>query len=393
MGQPSDPGLALASPVTVLENLLPLVARLADVVVILSHCGYGDGSHVSGKAVVARDVGEADFALAATAHRLSARPTVVIGAHTHTRLNAQGVEPENLRGGVLIAQAECNGRFLGEVVVGRDGGVPDACLHPVTPEAPHDEDFAATHVAPLVARVGQSMERVIGEARGTQLAWRETRARRYGAECALANYMNDALVAHLATTGDRADLALLNSASILAGVGPGPVTFGAWFDVMPYSDEIFLVTATGRQIAAILQSNARRLLRREEAGAVDLDGFVARGFVHASAGLRYRIEPGRDAAAARAVDITLFGQPARERLEARYTIAMTTYLALGSFGEHWDGAPLAGDIPGAVPGHDLRALPGRNTGQVYRNALVSHIRANPVIAAGLDGRLVIGPAG
>ena len=395
-GQPSDPTLAVASPVTVLEAVLPLVAPISDVVVILSHCGYGDGSHASGKAAVARDIGEADFALAAVAARLSDRPTVVIGAHTHTRLNEHGTDPANLRDGVLIAQAECNGRFLGEVTLDATGVQPPAArLHRIvaagTGPQHHDAGFAEAHVAPLYDRVAARMAEVIGQTEGSGLSWREARAARYAGECALANFLNDALVARLAATGAPVDLSLLNGASVLAGVDAGPVTFGQWFDVMPYSDEVFVVRATGREIAALLRSNAGRLLRPEEAGAVDPDGFVARGFLHASAGLRYRIALGAGAAAARACDIRLFGRPIEDRLDDTFTLAMTTYLALGSFGERWNGAAPAGGLPEGLPGFDLRALEHRNTGHVWRNLLVEHIRSGVPLAARCDGRLVVTP--
>lgn len=386
VGQPSDPGLAVASPVDTLANLLPLVSRLSDVVVILSHCGYGDGTHASGKAPVARDVGEADFALAATAARLTDRPCVIVGAHTHTRLNLAGAESQNLRHGILIAQAECNGRFLGEIVVEPGGGTPPDARLIALGTGPEDAAFREATLAPMVARVARKRAEVIGTA-GPGLAWADTRAARYRGECALANFMNDGLVSAMAGQGEAPDLALLNSASVLAGVGPGPVTFGQWFDVMPYADEVFLVTATGAEIAAILQSNAQRLLRPEE--TVDEDGFIARGFLHASSGLRYRIRPGGTAAEARAEGITLFGRPIAERRDERFTIAMTTYLALGSFGERWNGLPIAGGVPGDLPGLDLRKLPSVNTGLVYRDLLVGHIRAAGGIAGSCDGRLVV----
>jgi len=388
VGQPSDPGLAVASPVAVLERLLPLVAPLADAVVILSHCGYGGGTHASGKATVARDIGEADFALAETAARLTRRPCVIVGAHTHTRLNEQGVEPQNLRHGILIAQAEANGRFLGEITL-TPGEAPQARLIALGQGA-EDRAFAAAHMEPMIALVRDRMAQPIGFAPGDGLGWGATRDSRYRGECALANYMNDALVAELAgLPGGAPDLALLNGGSILAGVAPGPVTFGQWFDVMPYSDEVFILTATGAEIAAILQSNARRLLRPDETD-IDTGGFIARGFLQASSGLRYRIVPGGTAAKARADRITLFGQPIAELAARRFRIAMTTYLALGSFGERWNGLPIAGGVPGDLPGHDLRALPSQNTGLVYREVLVRHIRATPRIEAAPDGRLCIG---
>lgn len=395
VGMPSDPGLAVASPVDALARLLPLVAPLSDAVVILSHCGYGDGAHASGKATVARDIGEADFALAVTAAGLVTTPCVIVGAHTHTRLNAQGTDPQNLHHGILITQTEANGRFLGEIVL-TPGAAPQARLIPLGQggqRPPEDAAFAAAHMAPLIARVRARMDVPLGTAPDGALSWTQTCASRYRGECALANFMNDALVTALADLpGGAPDLAFLNGGSILAGVEPGPVSFGQWFSVMPYADEIFVLTVTGRDLAAILHSNARRLLRPEET-QVDDTGFVARGFLHGSAGLRYRIAPGASAAEARAEDITVFGAPLSGQQDRTFRVAMTTYLALGSFGERWNGLPIAGGVPGDLAGYDLRALPRVNTGLVYRDVLTAHIRANPQIAAACDGRLRIALAG
>lgn len=395
-GRPEDPGLAVAPPPQVLAHVLPLLSSLSDAVVILSHCGFGDGSHASGKAPVARDIGEADFALADTTAVLCQKPVVIVGGHTHTLLNRGGTDPGARRRGVLITQAGANGKYLGRISLPLEtgpGSRPQADVLEVPDHATDHESrsFADLHIAPLAARVDALRTQVIGTATGGELSWPRTRARRYMGETALANFMNDTLVEALSDLPAGApDLALLNGASILAGLDPGPVTFGQWFDVMPYADEIHILTATGADLAAILQSNAARLLRREERGPDDLvDGFVARGFVHASRAVRYAIDPGKDAASARATGITLDGQPLEAQHGRVLRIAMTTYLALGSFGERWNGKPLSGGIPGQVPGYDLRRHKRTNTGLIYRDVLTRRIRKSGRICAAPDGRLRI----
>ena len=406
-GRPEDPAMALASPAKTLTRVLGPLGRLADMVVVLSHCGYGGGLHTSGKAEVPRDIGEADFDLADIAARLCPCPIVIIGAHTHTRLHETGTDTAQIRGGVLIAQAECNGRYLGEVQLSRDRARQvQARLHPIAASelssvatngnrddalAAATEAFHCAHIRPLVARIESTMGEIIAQAEGAELAWHDVARARYGDECALANFMNDTLVTTLATQDSTAaDLALLNGASILSGLPPGPVRFGQWFDVMPYADEIYLLEASGAEIAAILQSNARRILRPEENG-IDPTGFVPRGFLHASAGLRYRIRLGAGAEHARACDITLFGRPIAQCDTRRYRIATTTYLALGSFGERWNGAPLAGGILGALTGFDLRSIEAHNTGLIYRDQLTAQIRRQGRIRGRRDGRLQLAP--
>jgi len=417
-GQPADPTLAVASPVEALKNLLPAVAAISDVVVILSHCGYGTGSHQSGKAATARLIGEGDFDIAAAAGPLTDKPVVLLGAHSHTRLNDAGIDPDNVVDGVLIAQAECFGKYLGEIAMsvaaenGRKAWFSSVALHPIKKrddtvaegdegydalehDGDYDAAFEAAHVAPLMealeARLAEEIGRV--EAEGLVSAER-TIADRYIRETAIANFMNDALVARSDTfPGGKIDLALFNATGLSAGVEEGPLTFRQWYAVMPYADAVHVATMTGRQIGEMLDSNAKRILRPEEvaAGETDLSGFVSRGFLHFSKGLRYRIDYGASPAEAKAVEVTVLGRPLEEVMDETFTIGINTYIALGAFGEAWNGKPISGGVPGEIASMDLRSLDYRHTGLVYRNEIIAFIRDRAVVSgdtgALLDGRL------
>jgi 5'-nucleotidase/UDP-sugar diphosphatase len=419
VGQPSDPGLAVASPVAALTNLMPAVAGISDVVVILSHCGYGSGQHQSGKAGAARLIGEGDFDIAAAAGPLTDKPVVLIGGHSHTVLNAPGLDPDNMIDGVLIAQAGANGSHLGEVSMsiaaeaGRKAWFSHVGLHGIKrrddrvaaddparagteQDGDYDAEFEAAHIAPLVALLDDKLAETIGRVTaGAAIGTERTIAQRYVGELALANYMNDALVARSATfPNGPVDLALFNATGVSAGVADGPLSFRQWYDVMPYADAIHVARMTGAQIQAMLDSNAKRIVRPEEAGATDMAGFVSRGFLHFSGGLRYRIDLGASAAGARAVDVTVDGKPIADLLSETFTMAINTYIALGAFGEAWNGQPIGAGVPGAIASMDLRGLDYDHTGLVYRNEIVAHIRETGVISAetgaALDGRLTVG---
>ena len=58
---------------------------------------------------------------------------------------------------------------------------------------------------------------------------------------------------------------------------------------------------------------------------------------------------------------------------------MPAYLALGAFGERWNGRPISGGVAGSPPGFDLRALPRQNTGLVFRNEIAGFIQAAGMI--------------
>lgn len=418
-GQPEDPGMQVASPVQAVSNLVPALADICDVVVILSHCGYGSGQHRTGKAGAARLIGEGDFDIAEAAGRLTEKPVVLIGGHSHTPLNAEGIDPDNIMEGVLMTQAEANGAWLGEVAMsiaaqaGRQAWFSHVGLHPIKrrdqrvaaddpqfasfeQEDDYDYAFEASVVAPLIAALDDKLAETIGEVTAGEAVSAEVVMRqRYTGECALLNFMNDALVARSQTfPGGPVDLALFNATAILAGLNQGPLSFGDWYAVMPYADQVHVARMTGGEIAQMLQSNAHRLVRPEEAEGLDMRGFVSRGMLHFSAGLRYRVALGGDATEARAEDITILGRPLAEVREQSFGIAINSYVQLGAFAEAWNGQPIVAGVPGEIAGMDLRGLDYAHTGLVYRNEIIAHIRALGGVStaggAALDGRLVVG---
>ncbi|MCF6233492.1 MAG: 5'-nucleotidase C-terminal domain-containing protein [Rhodobacteraceae bacterium] len=413
VGQVSDPTLAVASPVKVLENTLPALVPLVDVVLIMSHCGYGDGAHKSGKAAAIRDIGEADFSLARAAGAITKTPVLVLGAHTHTRLNEDGLGAANIQNGVPIFQAECNGQFLGEIEmrVESDGWkIEKTCLHKVKPrnnavgashtyaghyeqDADVDLTFERDVIAPILAKVETALMVTVAKVTTRALTFQAAVLERYSSESALVNFICDAIVTRLKSLGHVVDFALMNGATIQAGIEPGTLSAGDWFNTMPYADEVFITRVTSNQLAGMLQSNAKRLLRRDEFAQTDHTGFLARGFLHTSREIRYRINPGATAAQAKALDITFDRAPLTGQT---FNVVMSTYLALGGFGERWNGLPISGGVPGDLAGYDLRAMPSHNISLVFRDEVGAQMRSlgtlNDTNADARDGRLqIIGP--
>ena len=160
---------------------------------------------------------------------------------------------------------------------------------------------------------------------------------------------------------------------------------------MPYADVVDVATLTGAQLRDMLDNNAKRLLRPEEVADANLSGFVSRGFLHFSSGIRYQIATGGSAAEAKAVNITLNGERIEDVLDKRFTLAFNSYISLGAFGETWNGKPIGGGVQGEIASVDVRKLPFDHTGLVYRNEIIAAIRDMKVISketgAVLDGRV------
>lgn len=419
---PENPGLAVASPLAVLERVLPALAAASDVVVILSHLGYGAGQDRSGRAGAERHIGEGDAAVAAAAARLTDRPVIILGGHTHTALNETGLEPRNLIADrVLIAQAGAHGSHLGEVVVDlvpgetprlasltarliplkrADRRVPASDPRAATFQQAEDVDQAFQDIvmAPVLARLDRRLGEVIAEVDAdAAVSTERTIADRYVGETAIANLMNDLMLARSAAAfpDGAVDVTVFNATGLVAGIPvKGPITFSDWFAVMPFTDSVQIFTLTGAEIEAILHSNAQRIVRPEELqgpNAIDLKGYVSRGFLHFSRSLRYRIALGASAREARAEAITIGGEPIERVRERTFRVLFGSYIGNGGFAEAWNGREIAG--LGGIRGYDLTRHAKRDTGFVYRNEVVAQIRSLGVIrpehGARLDGRLMV----
>ena len=414
-----DPGLDVGSPVEAVRNLVPELSRRVDLLVILSHCGYGLSKSRSGKAGADRFLSEGDTLIAEAVGKASACPALVIGGHTHTALNEDGLAPENVVNGVPIVQAGGRASHMGEVTLALGSGVKpevEARLHKIKKRdqrvaetdpkyagLEHDGDFDAAfeqgHVEPLLANLAGKMAGEIGVVTGNPpVSTEQVFAARYTREMELANFMNDALVARSETfPGGRVDISLFNATGFASGIPTsGALTFQDWYNVMPFADTVVLVEMTGRQIAAMLASNAKRLVRPEELTGdkpVDVTGYVSRGFLHFSSGLRYALNLGNSAAQAAAADIIIQGAPLKRVLDKAFRVAMNSYVAAGGYGESWNGNPIGGGVPGGIPGFDIKALPKTDTGLVYRNEIIARIKSLPALSPdtglSLDGRLKV----
>jgi len=412
-GFAEDPDLAFAGVLATLKNLLPALAQRADVVIVLSHIGFNGEQPGGARHIIA----EGDVEIARYLATLG-KPALVIGGHTHSALNANGLEATSVIDGVPIFQAGSWGSHLGEIEIDvtrtadkvaigirgaklhalkrRDIRVPPTAANYASFEQDSDVDvaFHDTVIAPMMARLADRLAVQLGITTGNpDMGAAATIADRYKGESAIANFMNDAVLERSATfPGGKVDLVVFNASAIITGVPlNAALTFKDWYAVMPFADIIRVIEMSGQQIHDMLQSNAARLVRDGE--AVNLNGFVSRGFVHFSGGLRYRIRLGADATQARAENIELFGKPIATVLGQKYRVAFGDYIANGN--EGWRGAAIQAGLPASIIGYDLRALDDRDTGLVYRNEIIEYIKAKGVVGAetgaAKDGRVTLAP--
>ncbi|WP_062153663.1 bifunctional metallophosphatase/5'-nucleotidase [Beggiatoa leptomitoformis] len=407
LGTADDPRFYAQDVLITLKKVLPVLAPHADVILLLSHVGYNGA--VGGVVRHLLACGDVDIAQAATA-LLTHKPIILIGGHTHTLLNTDHLNSYHHQ--IPIVQAGAYGSHLGEVAITlqpRVTGIKPtitACLHSIKPhddtartqadynpalyeqETDVDSVFEENIMRPLYAKLQDKLEEVIGYAGDlADLCTENIIQERYRGQLAIANFMNDAIVArslHFPPRLDgsqQVDFAAFNASGVCQGIKPAhPITFDDWYKVMPFADLIVVVTMTGAQIRQLLISNAQRLVRPEQQVTKnDLVGYaVSYGFLHFSRQVRYQIVLGDTAADATAQAIYIQGKPIETVLEKNFHVAFGDFVALrGAGGEYWKGQTTKNHRPAI--GFDVTALAKEETGLVYHNEIIKFIREYGVV--------------
>lgn len=377
-----DSSLTLIPQLDALAEIAPLIAPHVDVVIALTHIGYQTDSQTDDRAVAAY---LSNFSM----------PAIVVGGHSHTALypsEQQQVDEDYKVNGVPIVQAGGWGEYLGELEIQLTSGqsnepemqIISNWLHPTTW---HRNDAEFTDLAfqqrvidPVLSEFDTIMNQVVAISADNQiLNTPNTLAARYTGELAIANVMTDAIAEQL-----EVDLAAINASGILAGVPVGEdVTFYDWFQVMPYADVIHVLQISPLDLKNIINSNAQRVVKNNEAENIDLTDFVSRGFLHFSKAIRYRISGGG------AVDISVHGRSITDYPEDHiFTVALGDYIVNGNQG--WRGQPIGAGLSDDVIGYDLTAHTSEDTGRLMRDEVLRALRQTNKIPATLDDRVIVG---
>jgi 5'-nucleotidase/5'-nucleotidase/UDP-sugar diphosphatase len=371
----------IADPIATAQNLAPAIRPYCEVLIVLSHLGYG----LKNSSVPMADAGDVELAGSLPPGCVD----LIIGGHSHSVLNLDGLCPENMVNGIPIVQAGANGEYLGRVEVtirGKHAAITDARLIP-TVDLPIEQSFQESEVLPLIIKLRDLKKRYLGEVDPNPELSTETIKKDFASgELALANFVTDALVMRLAQRGLNVELAMIDSSALLCGLPVGEaLTFGDWFQVMPYTDTISLFILTLTQLKKLLNDNAQRLDRPGEAP-------LERGFLHFSRQLRYRIDPGKKRGEAIARDITMDGRPLHEHRCEFFTLAATRFIRQTATA--WEASLDRSQAKWLL---NLAAHPYKETNISLRKELIEHIVAyggvNRAGGAQRDGRLqVLSPA-
>ena len=354
--QPLDSNLQIINPLRVINNLLPALRPLCDVLLILSHLGY---SLSSGSASV-QIAGDRELARSLPpggAH-------LIVGGHTHTTLNEQGLTNDNIVNGIPIVQAGMLGRYLGEVDITFHEGKAAVSHARLTPTAtlPVDETFEEEVVRPLIDLARPLFTRSLGEvANHPDLSTDAVRNNFATGESALANFIADALVTRCRINGYDIDFAVVDTSAVRFGLPLNELTYGDWFKLMPFADVLRITWITGHQLKMLIQDNACRL---------DIPGepHTERGFLHFSRQIRYIAEIGNCHETACVTDITVNGIPLDQQLEKCFQLVCSSFIREPAAA--WERSSFSTMGKTLM---DIDQLSHRDTSLFLRDELVTHI--------------------
>jgi 5'-nucleotidase/UDP-sugar diphosphatase len=339
-GHPGKLGdLKFTTPESAIRKYLPELKRRADIIVVLSHCGY-----------------PADRELAAKIPGLD----IIVGGHTHTKL----LHPE-LVGQTIIVQAWEHAKALGVLDLRvRDGKIVkfQGTLQEISPATGAPDRRVQEIVARYADQAGPIMHQVIGE---TRVALDAQKVRTE--ESNLGNFIADVM---RQTSG--ADVAIINGGTIKANIAQGKIKNRDVYNALPYDRYLLAIRLTGAQLKQALEHGVSHL------------GKPSHRFPQVS-GLTFTYSRSAPAGS-RVKDITVGGRPLD--LKKQYVVATIDFLAAGG-----DGYKVFGDVLKSAGDYTNRggtitssALAYNDPGTWLRDVVIKAIKTQKTIAPKVEGR-------
>jgi len=292
---------------------------------------------------------------------------VIVGGHSHTTLGAAdgaaGPYPTIVESSagepVVVVTAEEWGRVLGRIDVTFDAhGVVLAAegrTLPVGDSVPEDPKVTAV-LAPYENDIALLMEAAVGTTTADLDGDRATVRSR---ETNLGDLVCDALLWKTAALGTH--VAIQNGGGIRASLPAGEVTMGDVLQILPFGNEISVLTVTGAGLRAALENGVSQVA----------DGG---GRFPQIAGVRFAFDPSA-AVGSRVTTVEVWDRDAQDYramvAEKTYRIATNTYLADG------------GDGYAAFAGGTDRV----DTGWLLSDVLAEYLTAKSPVAPHVEGRI------
>lgn len=220
-----------------------LTAQGIDKIVALTHLGYDSDPSMGNDLLLAQHVEGVD---------------VIIGGHSHTRIDSPAMLTENARGEpmapTVIGQAGEYGQTLGvmQVIFDDNGNVLEANGELLATEEREPDAEAAALLAPYTAKIEEVRDTLVGARVVSALPNpRHGNGDEYSVradETALGNLIADGQLEAARRAEPKTVLAIQNSGGIREPIAAGDVSVGELVAVQPFGNRLALVSVTGNEL-------------------------------------------------------------------------------------------------------------------------------------------------
>ncbi|MHB9072347.1 MAG: bifunctional metallophosphatase/5'-nucleotidase [Desulfobaccales bacterium] len=326
-------GLKFTTPESALRKYLPELKRQADIIVVLSHCGY-----------------PVDRELAAAVPGID----VIVGGHTHTKL----LHPEKV-GNTIIVQAWEHAKDLGVLDLEVEGGKIvkfQGALQKIGPNTEKPDPQIQAIVTRYEDLANPPLRQSIGEAL-VDLDASGVRTK----ETNLGDF-----VAEVMRQTAQADAAIINGGSIKGSIAKGTIKTQDVYNALPYDNYLIAVQLTGAQLKEALEHGVS-LVEKPSHRFPQVSGLTFTYSRSAPVGCRVK-------------EVSIGGQPLN--LTQKYLVATSDYLGAGGDGFKIFEAALERRDEGKKA-----RIVFNDTGTWLRDRVINAIKAQKTIAPKVDGRI------
>ncbi|HEY9724391.1 MAG TPA: bifunctional UDP-sugar hydrolase/5'-nucleotidase [Oscillatoriaceae cyanobacterium] len=316
-------GVVFHDPEPILKQLVAQLRPKADLVVLLSHSGY-DREMQYAKELTGVDV--------------------IVGGHSHTKLDHPVPVTEADGRTTLVTQAYCYGEYAGRIDLTVDHQRIQKWSGELLPiDASLKPDAKVAAIADKYnARIEAKMNEVVGQAAVPFISGDKSNGNAPIVE----------MVADVLRAEGHADVGLMNSGGVRSSLPQGKLTRGMIFTMLPFPNRLVVLKATGEQLQQVLDYTAAKVGHE---GALEVSGVT---FVDAGG---------------KATDVKVGGAPLDPA--KTYTLATIDYIANGN-----DGATVFKQFADVQP-----------TGALARDAFFDYLKTHALTAPQGD-RILHAPA-
>ncbi|MCI0514518.1 bifunctional metallophosphatase/5'-nucleotidase [candidate division KSB1 bacterium] len=314
-------GLVLKPAVPIIEKVAAEIDPRTDLIVVLSHCGF-----------------DVDSVMAT---QLSRRIDVIVGGHSHTRLE----QPRRIND-ILVVQAGSNCRNLGVLdltVAGDTVKTYQGQLIPLWADGILSEPNLAGEIEHYKQMIDEQYGMVLGS-----LA--EDWQRSSNSESNIGNFLADCMREYT-----KADFSFINSGGIRKNLQKGKITRRDVMEILPFENYVYTFQVTGQELLQIMELNAQKAAN-DAGGLLQIAGMS----------YRWRKQPN-----GKALLVNPLIQQRKINPTANYTGATVDFVVLANSNLYF--------------GFEPRAL--KSTGQLFADIAIQMISQKQTIHSTIEGRM------